>query len=153
MKNFNKLIGGLILAFVAIGVFSRLDAAVVARSPKAVYTAGLTTAVSSVTTISAIEASSGVFKPGAVYSMQMSTGVAGDYVILFDSNTGTGLTATGAILSAEVGPRYFFASSATTTSINFDPPLIFFKGIMAVMSAGTETIGISYEEGRAISGQ
>lgn len=154
MKNFNKLFGSLFLAFGVMGMASLCSASSGGvRSPKQMFEQQYTIAISSVTPFTVLESTSGIAKPGAVYQLILSTGTAGDYVVLFDTSTATTLSIVGATPSvAQMGPRYFYGSTSANTVITFDPPLIFFNGLMVGSSSSTDSFGVTYELGRGLSG-
>lgn len=153
MKNLTKLFVGLLLV---AGVTSASHASVVARMPKAIATVGYTNVISSVTTMTLAAATSGYFFSGAIYELNLSSGTAGDFLVLVDSNNGTGYAngaggSAQALLPGQIGPRFTFGT--TSSKVTFDPPIFFEKGLMAIMSASIESVGITYEVGRGISGQ
>jgi hypothetical protein len=161
MKTLEKVLGSLILSigFLALMVIwsGSASASVGVRAPKRVFTFGFTNAVSSVTTFTQFESTSGFSKAGAVYQVILGTGASTDYLVLLDSNTGVGYAAAGAgpgigLLVGQIGPRLYFSSATQNSSFVFDPPLLFTNGLMAIMSSAVDTAGISWEEGRGLSG-
>lgn len=152
MKNLSKLLGSLLLGVGILVMGSRAEATVGVRAPKAGAELSYTTVISSVTPFTVLESTSGITKPGAVYQLILSTGVSGDYLVLFDTNSATGNVLGTGQLADQLGPRYFYSSTSANTVITFDPPLIFFNGLYAVNSAGTESAEIVYEVGRSLTG-
>lgn len=158
MKNMNKLFCGLLLAFGVLLATREVKASVGVRAPKQMYELNYTTAISSVTAFTVLESTSGIQKAGAVYQLILSTGASGDYVILFDTSTATGLVLgppSGGATQApsQIGPRYYFSSTSANTTIVFDPPLQFYNGLMMYESSATNAAGVSYELGRGLNGQ
>lgn len=149
----NKLIKLAFAAFLVIGLKGVSEATGIAVSPKEIKTFAYSTNVSSVTTFTTLQSTSGVTMPGAVYALYLSTGTAGDYVVLFDSTTAVGNTVNATTITNQVGPRFYFGSTTATTIIRFDPPLLFFTGLMVGMSSAADEIGVEYETGRGLSGQ
>jgi hypothetical protein len=91
-----------------------------------------------------------------VYQVTLATGAAQDYCVLLDTNNTTGLTVpvTAATTKwpAQLGPRLFFGSTTATTVINFDPPILFYNGLMAECSDANVGAAITFEIGRGLSG-
>lgn len=155
MKNFKQLFASLLLTFVLLGLSHRAEAGVV-QSPKHMFTSGYTTQISSVTPFTVYQSTIGFAQPGAIYEIILSTGVAGDYVVLFDTipfNSSALTVTSGSNSSYQLGPKFFYGSTTANTVIRFDPPIIFYSGLMVSSSGSTESFGITYEEGRGISGQ
>jgi hypothetical protein len=158
MKNFNKLIGSLLLG-IGLVAFVGHDgiASVGVRSPKEGAEVAFTTAVSSITSFTVLESTSGIMKGGAIYQLILSTGVAGDFLLLFDTNSALGNASAGVgnnVQNADqLGPRYMYSSTTANTVITFDPPLLFENGLFAINSGATESAEIIYEVGRSLSGQ
>lgn len=163
MKNFNKLFGSLLLAFVVMGLASiHSGAASGVRSPKKSYLYAYSTAISSITPFTVVESTSGIFKSGAVYQLNLSTGATGDYFVLYDTNAANASALSTPCSAAaltncmyQLGPRFFYQSTGTvtSTSITFDPPLYFENGLMIWGSAANEEVSVTYELGRGLSGQ
>lgn len=112
--------------------------------------------ITSVTPFTVLESTSGIKKPGAVYQVTCSTGVAGTFSVMFD--TGTTTTTPGlsmnSNLAPQLGPRLYYNSTSASTVYTFDPPLIFFNGLMIGNSAVTEAgCAVTYELGRGLTGQ
>lgn len=141
----NKYFFGL---FAVVGILlaaSVSQASVVARMPKTSYTSTFTT--------SAVFVSSG---PAAIYQVIQSTGASGEYFMLCDSNTVTGITAVsngnlGANSPCKV--HLLFGSTTANTVTTFDPPIMFYNGIVIIDSANTGQATFTYEPGRGLSGQ
>lgn len=159
MKNMNKLFVGLLLVFGLMALASyNSNAVTVARSPKHSYLYSYSVAITSVTPFTVLQATSTLqAQPGAVYELNLSTGTAGDYIILFDSipysaaslaNNGTANNN-----AYQLGPRFYFGSTTANTKITFDPPLEFYNGLMVIGSSNTEQASVTYEVGRGLSGQ
>lgn len=157
MKNLDKLVAGLLVAFVGLVMVSSSHASVVARAPKDVALLNYTTVISSVTPFTVFQATSTVQDlPGAVYQITLSTGASGDYLVLFDTvpfnaNLFTA-NANTQIATYQLLPRIFYSSTTQNTVITFDPPVIFYHGLMAIQSAATGSAAITYEMGRGLSG-
>ncbi len=159
MKNMNKLFVGLLLAFGLLAV--RAEASVGERSPQTAISFGYTSAISSVTAFTVTESTTVspfiMRKPGAVYQMVLSTAASGEYCILYDTTTATGLTTPAASVgasnyTAQLGPRIFFGSTSQNTVLTFDPPIIFFNGLMVGCSTTSAGGSITYSLGRGLSG-
>ncbi len=155
-----KLLSLTLMVFGLSVMASKVQAAVGVRAPKESFVAtSYTTAISSVTPFTVLESTTTspfvIKKPGAVYQVTLGTGTAGAFALLFDTSTAVGLnTANAATITAQLGPRLFFGSTSANTTITFDPPLIFYNGLMVANSAATESgISITYEVGRGLSGQ
>lgn len=158
MKNLNKLFVGVFLAFGLMGIVSvNCNASVVARSPKKSYLYSFSTTISSVTPFTVLQATSTLqAQPGAVYEINMSTGTAGDFIVLFDTIPFNAqlLDTQGATgRSSQLGPHFYYGSTTANTKITFDPPLIFYNGLLMIGSSAVEQASVTYEEGRGISGQ
>jgi hypothetical protein len=151
MKNFNRLFVGLILAFGTVAV---VQATVGVRAPKSSFTTPFSLSPSSVTTFTVLESTPAVIKkPGAVYQVIMGTGASQEFLVMFDSNSALGITSTLTTPNAtQVGPRLFYNAISSNTVITFDPPLIFYNGLMVIDSAITGQATIVYEMGRDLSG-
>lgn len=157
MNKLKLLFGGLLLALGCLGgVPVRSEASVVARAPKKAYTLTYSTVISSITPFTVLQATSTLQdQPGAVYQVVLSSGAASEYITLFDTvpfNTGF-LANTTVGQTYQLGPRLLFGSTTANTTITFDPPMIFYHGLMILDSAVTGQATILYEEGRGISGQ
>lgn len=162
MKNFNKLFVGILVAFglLVIGLNSS-ESSVGVRSPKAVYLYNYSTSISSITAFTVLQATStSQNQPGAVYELNLSTGAAGDFFVLYDTipvNAAAlqtpGSAAATTNLGYQLGPRFFYSSTSANTKITFDPPLVFEHGLMIVGSSTTESASVTYELGRGLSGQ
>jgi len=163
MNKLNRLFVGLLLAVGCVVTLSlNSDASVVARGPKKVFNLNYTLAISSVTPFTVLQATSTVQdQPGAVYAIILGTGTAGDFVTLYDTvpfnAASLQTTPCTAAVSTNCGyllaPRIYFGSTSATTNIVFDPPLIFYHGLLAMESAAGDQAGIVYEAGRGVSGQ
>jgi hypothetical protein len=152
MKNFNKLFVGLILTF---GMVAVVQATVGVRAPKASFTTPFSLSPSSVTAFTVLESTPAVIKkPGAVYQVIMGSGAASEFLVMFDSNSASGITSTLTTPNAtQLGPRLFYqVGGSSNTVITFDPPLIFDNGLMVIDSAITGQATISFELGRGLSG-
>jgi hypothetical protein len=158
MKNLIKLCSGFLLAFGVLGVLSvNSEATVGVRSPKRVYNLNYTTSISSVTPFTVVDSTT-LVKPGAVYELNLGTGTAGDFLMLFDTNpvNASALVSTNAGAANSVyqlGPKFYYSSTTANTKITFDPPLMFVYGLMAIQSAATNQASITYEDGRGLTGQ
>lgn len=150
-------------ALVAIGLavwIGRAEATVGVRSPKESVLFGYSTAISSVTSFTVLESTTTspfvIRKPGAVYQVILSSGVANDFCVLYDTSTAVGLTppTLGVTnLTAQFGPRLIFGSTSQSTTYTFDPPIIFFNGLMVGCTALQDGGFLTYEQGRGLSGQ
>lgn len=152
MKYFNWTFSVLLLAFGLLAVTSvRSGASVVARSPKKMVVGSYSILGTTVTpTISTNAVTAAAEEPGAVYQIQLSSGAAAEYVVMFDSGNCTGLTA--ASTTNQVAPRVFFVGTTSGTIWTYDPPVTFSNGLCVYDSAATGQWGISYELGRGLSG-
>lgn len=160
MKNMNKLFGGLLLAF-GLGMFGvKVEASVGERMPEPSSVIGFSTVISSITPFTVVESTTvspfQIRKPGAVYQVNLSSGAAGDYCILYDTTTATGLlpppTTGTANYTAQFGPRLMFGSTTANTTFTFDPPLLFLNGLMVGCSSASSGGSVTYGVGRGISG-
>ncbi len=148
------LMKGIVLAVVFLGLSHTAQAAGLPRSAKETFVTPYSVGGSTVTG-STFSASTTNF-PGAVYQVVLSSGAASEYIVMFDSNSCGGLSATTLSFTAptkQVGPRLLYGSTTANTSTAFDPPLVFFNGLCVFDSAVTGQASITYEEGRGISGQ
>lgn len=134
--SWKVLLGALVLG---LGMAGRSEAAGATRGAKAVATLTYTTTVSTVSLGASV-----------LYAVTLSTGASGEYVAFFDTSTATGITST--LSTAPLKTRVFFGSTTANTVVNFDPPLQFNNGIVAVDSAITGQSAITYERGRVVSG-
>jgi len=158
MKNFNRLFGGLILAFGLVAVVSLaqpVQASIVARSPKEVFLSSYTTGVVLVSpAISTNAVANAAFMPGAVYQLILSSGAAGEYFQLYDSTSTAGITC-GALSNGaqqlNIG-RFLFSSTTANVNFTFDPPIVFHNGLAVCDSAATGQAILTYELGRGLSG-
>jgi hypothetical protein len=150
MKNFTKLFGGILLAFVMASVS---QAASLPRTPKETFVTPFSVAGSSVSASTWTAVDSRQF-PGAVYQVVLSTGASGEYIVMFDSNvcTGLGPTTVPTAPAQQVGPRLLFGSTSANSSTPFDPPLMFHNGLCVFDSAATGQASITWEPGRGLSG-
>jgi hypothetical protein len=148
----NRLIFGLLLGFGVVGLLNRTVYAVnPVVAPKDAYVLSYTTTVSTVTpNVSTNSVANAAYMPGVVYQVFMSSGATSEYVMLYDTNTTSGITC-GATTNA-LTARIFFSSTSANTITRFDPPLHFFNGLVACDSAATGQSGITYEFGRGLSG-
>lgn len=81
---------------------------------------------------------------GCLYQVVLSTGAASEYIALFDSASVTGLTAPS---TTGLKTRMVFGSTSANTVYRFDPPIMFFNGIIAIDSAATGQSAFSYDYG------
>lgn len=88
--------------------------------------------------------------PGAVYQVVLGTGAAGEYAVLVDSGSATGVDAPST--SKLIAPRLMYSSTTANTIIPFDPPLMYSNGLVVDGSAATGIAAITYESGRPLSG-
>lgn len=154
-KQLGFILGGLLGVFLAAALQPKsADAVTNARSPKSCVTVGYTTNLSSATSFNVWDSTNSVTKPGAVYAVYLSTGASGDYIILLDTNTGTGYT-TGAqggkVPNGQIA-RLYHGSTSANTQITFDPPIPFNTGLLIGMSASTNQATVCYEQGRGLQG-
>lgn len=149
------------LTLLAFGLaMSRAEASVAARGPKDNVNIGYSTAISSITPFTVLESTTTspfvIQKPGAVYQVILGTGVAQDFCVMYDTSTAVGLTPpslNGANYTAQLGPRMMYSSTTNNSVITFDPPLVFYNGLMVGCSALQSGGSITYEMGRGLSGQ
>lgn len=154
MKNFNKLFVGLVLAFVGIGMASYLQASVVARSPKRVSNILYTTTVSSISVVNTTGAVvAAMQEPGAVYQVMLSTGAVGDYFVLYDTGNVLGISLAAGPASAQLTGKIFVSTNTANTLITFDPPIMFFNGLVGILSSANTAASVTWESGRGLSGQ
>jgi hypothetical protein len=148
-------------ALLALGVFcltTRSEAASAARGAKEIKAVGYQTNVSSITTLSVLQSTSGVLMPGVVYQVTTSTGASGDFCLMYDSNTGVGFAALGVAtgssnVASQLGPRLILGSTSASTVYTFDPPIIFYNGLMTQCSSAADGLAVTYEIGRNLGGQ
>ena len=151
MKTMNRIFVVLLMAFVWMGCASKAQAASYARSPKAVFVSSSTTGSIQVTpAVSTNAVAAAAYMPGAVYQVELSTGAASEYVVLFDSANCTGLSAV--VATDAITTHLVFTSTTTNTEFKFDPPLLFEHGLCVIDSAATGAYSITYELGRGLSG-
>jgi hypothetical protein len=154
-ETMKKTLSLILAAFGLFCLASRSDAATYARGPKEIKNIGFTTTITTITANSFNTVSlSTSSMPGAVYDVYLGTGAAGDYCVLYDTNVALFLTAPtgGQNLSSQLGPRLFMGSSAATTVIPFDPPLIFYSGLYAACTTAGDSAAVEFETGRGLSG-
>lgn len=152
MKTLNRFIlsAGLVMVFSSWAMATNA-----ARQAKSSFTTPFSLVPSSVTTFTVLESTSGIKKPGAVYQVTLSSGASSEFLVMFDSTTSVGLSATVTTNPAapQLGPRLLFGSTTASTVYTFDPPLIFYNGLMVIDSAITGQGTITYEEGRGVGAQ
>jgi hypothetical protein len=128
----------LVVLFLGAACVGTANAASSVRGGKANTTINYSTTVTLISKI-----------PSTVYGVVLSSATtAGDYVVLWDSASATGLTTpvtTG--LKAKV-----ILSTGTSQVVSFDPPLIFNNGIVAANSAATTLLDVVFEGGKVIQG-
>lgn len=91
--------------------------------------------------------------PAVLYSVIMSTGGTYDFIALFDSNSAVGLSSVLETSGSGFRTRLYSTNfSSAGVMYNFDPPIQFVNGIMAVQSAAGLTSMITYEAGRVTQG-
>lgn len=104
----------------------------------------------------------GSTQAGALYAVQLGSANAfNDYVTCRDSApTVNQMRITDN--TATIGPRIYYSSSAVVSNtvagqgnVNFvfDPPLLFFNGLVCTASSASDQATIVYEQGRGLSGQ
>jgi hypothetical protein len=156
MKYFNRIFVGLALSFALVAFVNTLGMSTnAARQAKASFTTPYSLSPSSVTTFTVLESTPAVIKkPGAVYAVIMSTGALGEFLIMFDSNSASGITSTLRTPNVtQLGPPIFYAGVSSNTVVVFDPPLKFNNGLMVIDSAITGQGTIIWEEGQGIGAQ
>jgi hypothetical protein len=138
-----KLMG---LSFLALGLLvmaNRADAASPARGAKG------STSILYTTTVSTIS-----LNPAVLYSVICSSPTtAGDYVVLFDSSTSIGISS--GMATSPLKTKIILSSSTSASNagkIDYDPPLQFSKGIIAVLSAATNSCMFVWESGHVTQG-
>jgi hypothetical protein len=155
VKNLNKLIVGLFFG-VGVLVMAKLStAASVAIAPKENYVLSQTTAVTLVTpAVSTNAVTNASYMPGAVYEVDLASGAASEFIVMYDSANTTGITCgAGGNVSSQIGARLFYGSTTANTLTRLDPPLVFHNGLVVCDSAVTGQAAITYELGRGLSGQ
>lgn len=139
MKKENLISGALlslVLGVCLLGMGSESEATTASISPKPGFALNYTTTVSTV-----------AVGPCSVYRVVLSSGAASEYVALFDSATASGLTA--ATINSTLKTRLLFNSTTANTTIQFDPPLEFYNGLMVGDLAVTGQSLIEYDLGRS----
>lgn len=156
MKNFNKLFGGILLAFGLMMIASvNSKASVVARMPKEVFVSSYTTGLVQITPAVSTPIANNAFQPGAVYQVVLSSGANGEYFQMYDSTGSVGITCAsgGGPAQTALTTHLFFSSTSANTNFVFDPPLMFHNGLTVCDSAATGQAAVTYELGRGLSGQ
>lgn len=159
MKNFNKLFGGILLAFGLMGLVSVSQATSSVVSPKTSFELSYTTTITTVTAIASTNAATNAaFNPGAVYQVILATGTSGDYFQMYDSTAATNVTTCGQVTALTgtatlLGPRFYFGSTSQNSSTKIDPPIVFLNGLVVCVSSTADQASVTYELGRGISGQ
>lgn len=146
-----KLIGVSFAVLVSMILFrSASQAAQAVRSPKEHIDLNFTTVWSTASVY-----------PGALYAVILGSGNAqNDYVVCKDTNTAIGLNSANTT-SATLGPRIYFSSMTYSSSMStngnvnfvFDPPLVFFNGMVCALSSASDQATVVFEQGRGLSGQ
>lgn len=139
-----KLLVGISFAAMCFLGVSRAEAAGAARGGKPSVAVNYTTTV---TTIS-------LQSPAVLYSVIMTTGVAGDFIAIFDTGAAViPLINSGQISAASnLKTRIFGVGVASQTVVNFDPPLQFNNGIVAAASSANSAYLFVFEKGRVTQG-
>lgn len=143
----NKYFFGLfaVLGLALAAAVSPAQATVGVRSPKAVYQNTPLTATT------AVIISSG---PTAVYQVVQSTGASGEFITLCDTASVTGVTSqVNNTANSVCKVHLMYGSTTANTVTTFDPPLMFFNGLAMIGSATTGQAMVTYEVGRALTGQ
>lgn len=131
-------------AVVVLGILllsGKSEAASAARGAKGSVTVNYTTAVSTVS----------LAQPAVVYSVYMSTGATGDFIALFDTSSAAGITSS-VQTTGVFKTRCYAGSTITATRCDYDPPLQFNLGVMAVLSTASDQALIVTEKGRVTQG-
>lgn len=151
-----KSIGLLFGLFLGVVLARSSHAAAYAVSPKDTFVTPYSTTIST-----------WIAGPGAVYEVTLATGASGEYIVLYDTSSTSGITigtASGGGSTNVVGlagfippgpalsGRIYFSSTTQNTQIKYDPPLQFFNGLAVGDSANTGSATITYEVGRGLSG-
>jgi len=146
--------------FLAVGLLCLSHAAfagALPRSPKQTFVTSYVTTGSSVAISSLAGSSSTVLIPGAIYQVNLTSGAASEYIVMYDTNTCTGLSATFSgqptLPAKQLGARLFYGSTTANTNFAFDPPMLFENGVCVFDSSGAGQAAITYEIGRGINGQ
>lgn len=134
-----KLLFGLVV-LLGVGMAGKAEAAGETRGAKA------STAITYTTTASSVA----VNGAAAVYSVVLSSGAASEYLALFDAASIGALAANSS--GSSLKTRLFYTSTTSNTVVNFDPPLQFNSGIIAIPSAVTGQALVVWEKGRVVSG-
>jgi hypothetical protein len=152
-----KYLSFALVAFALILVSGKAEAVGVARSPKHPFAFGYTTAITSVTLFTVLQSTTGITEPGAVYQVQLTSGVAQDFCVLYDTTTAVGLTpptlANESNLTAQLGTRFLFGSTTQNTTFTLDPPWEFYTGLMVACTGAQDGGMLTFEVGRGLSGQ
>ena len=135
----NKLMGLFLLGALCFGLTQSVEAAGATRGAKASTNVYGTQGIIGVSSGTAV-----------LYSVVLGTGAAGDYAVLFDSASATGITATS--FSSPFKMRIYFGSTTANTIVNFDPPLQFTNGIIVSLSTTTAPAAFVWERGRVVTG-
>ena len=150
-----KLLSFILFALVGACVAGSSGAATYARGPKETKNFGYTTTITTVTANNFNSGTSTSTIPGAVYDVYLTTGAAGDYCVLYDTNVALGLTVPAAgtsNLTNQLGPRFYVGSTTATTVIQLDPPIIFYSGLYAACTTAADGAVVEFETGRGLSG-
>lgn len=138
-----KLLGVSLAVVLCFGA-SMSHAAGAARGAKPSVAVNYTTTVSTIA----------LQTPAVLYSVILGTGVAGDFVAIFD----TGAVAIPNINSGQISSasnlkmRLYNVGAASQTIVNFDPPLQFNNGIIAAPSTALGAYLFVFERGRVTQG-
>lgn len=131
-----------LFAFVLCGMVAVANAGSGVRGAKAVKV------ISQSTTAAPI-----ISGPATVYSIVLGTGAVTDFVVLLDSANATAGSSTSQSTSNGFRGRFHASSATQNTTFLFDPPMFFANGLTAINATAVMTTGITYQPGKALSGE
>lgn len=149
-----KLLSSILIAFGFLLLTNQAHAGTVGRSPKDVFVSSYTTGAFLISpAISTNAVGTAAYQPGAVYEVNLASGAASEFEVMFDSGNCQNITAAlNAGQATMLGTRLFYSSTTANTTFVFDPPLAFQNGLCVIDSAVTGSAAITYELGRGVSG-
>jgi hypothetical protein len=130
----------LVLLLLGVVWAGKAEAANPTRGAKGVINTGYSVQMATVSTTAAV-----------VYGVIITSGQPNvEYVVLFDTGTSVGQSATtrGTAFRTSCGAT----STSTVTQCNYDPPLQFNTGIVAAQATALSNSLIIYEKGRVTQG-
>lgn len=138
-----KLMGLFLLSFGFLLMSNRVEAAGAARGAKATTSIIYSTVVTTITANSA-----------TLYSVLCSSpAAAGDYMLLFDTAPVVATTVAITTRAAPLKDIVMLSSTAYNYGLkNYDPPILFTRGIIAVLSSASNVCTLVWEPGRNMMG-